>query len=586
MRKTKIICTLGPASSDETTIKNLIAAGMDVARFNFSHGEHKNHLELYHLVDKIRTELQKPIGTMLDTKGPEIRLGVFAEGKVTLAAGDVFTLFCEDAVGSQSGVAITYHGLCRDVKAGNTILIDDGLVELTVKEVVGTKIVCHVVNGGTISNRKGVNVPDVALSMPYISAKDYEDIVFAAQHKYNFIAASFVSQASDILEIRKILAENGGNQIKIVSKIENLEGVKNIDEILRVSDGIMVARGDMGVEIPLEDVPVYQKVLIKKAYEAGKPVITATQMLESMIKNPRPTRAEANDIANAIYDGTSAIMLSGESAAGAYPVEAVKTMASIAVRIEKDIDYKGRFAKNKNYVEADVTNAISRSTCSTAHSLDAAAIITVTKSGHTARMCSRFRPETPIIACTPDLNIYQQLSMSWGVHPLLMENALNTDDLFTNAEEAGKKAGYIKDGDIAVITAGVPVGVPGTTNILKVHVVGDVLVRGKGLNNFSTVGNLCVVKDANEALIKLKQNDILVIPEIDESITSLLENCIGIITSAQTVPALAETIASKHNIPLIVNAENCTNVLKSGTAVVADAKNGQVSNAAAYKKSK
>lgn len=586
MRKTKIICTLGPASSDETTIKKLIAAGMDVARFNFSHGEHKNHLELYQLVDKIRTELQKPIGTMLDTKGPEIRLGVFEDGKVTLAAGDIFHLICEKATGTQSGVSITYEGLCSDVGPGNTILIDDGLVELTVEKIEGTHIVCRVVNGGTISNRKGVNVPDVSLSMPYISPKDHEDIVFAAQHKYNFIAASFVSQASDILEIRKILAENGGSQIKIVSKIENLEGVKNIDEILRVSDGIMVARGDMGVEIPLEDVPVYQKVLIKKAYEAGKPVITATQMLESMIKNPRPTRAETNDIANAIYDSTSAIMLSGESAAGAYPVEAVKTMATIATRIEKDIDYKSRFAKNKNYIEADVTNAISRATCSTAHSLDASAIITVTKSGHTARMCSRFRPETPIIACTPDLNIYQQLSMSWGVHPLLMESVSNTDELFTSAEESALKAGYISDGDILVITAGVPVGVPGTTNILKVQVVGDVLVTGNGLNNFSTVGNLCVVKDANEALIKLKQNDILVIPEIDVNIIPLLENCLGLITSAQNVPAMAETIATKYKIPLIVNAANCTNVLKSGTAVVADAKNGQVCNAAAYKKSK
>ena len=582
MRKTKIICTLGPASSDERTIREMILAGMDVARFNFSHGSHEEHLARYQIVDKIRTELSLPIGTLLDTKGPEIRLGTFQNHKVTLTPGSTFTLTAQPVEGDESRVSITYGNLCNDVTVGSKILIDDGLIELKVLEIVEGDIICTVINGGEISDKKGVNVPGIHLSLPYISQKDYDDIVFGIETGFDFIAASFVSTAEDILEIRKILEEHNCHTIKIIAKIENAEGVQNIDDILRVADGAMVARGDMGVEIPLEDVPIYQKILIKKGYGAGKHVITATQMLESMIKNPRPTRAEANDIANAIYDGTSGIMLSGESAAGKYPVESVRTMARIAERVERDIDYQKRFFKVDHYPEQDVTNAISHATCTTAYDLGASAIISITQSGHTARMCSRFRPSMPIIACTPSETIFRQLSMSWGVHPVIMELKENTDELFSCAVECAREHGYVKNGDLVVITAGVPLGVPGTTNLLKVSVVGDVLVSGQGLNNLTTVGNLCVAKNEQEALLNFKQNDILVIAETSNSILGLLKKSSGIITEASGSGSHAAIVGLTLDIPVIVGAKNATSILKSGTSVVIDAGKGLVCNAATF----
>lgn len=420
MRKTKIICTLGPATDDDNVLKQLMLAGMDAARFNFSHGTHEQHKANKERVVKFREELGLPIATILDTKGPEIRVRDFKDGKVELKAGNKFILTTEDILGDETKASITYKYLVNDVKPGNTILIDDGLIELSVESVTEKDVVCRVENGGIVSNHKGVNVPRVDLSIPYISEQDRSDIIFGIENDFDFIAASFVRCADDVLQIRKIFDEYHCDNINIISKIENMQGVENIDEIIRVSDGIMVARGDMGVEIPLEDVPVIQKMIIKKVYNADKQVITATQMLDSMMKNPRPTRAEATDVANAIYDGTSAIMLSGETAAGKYPVEALSTMIKIAERAEQDIDYTKKFQNRDSEKNSDITSAISHATCTTALDLDAAAIVTVTKSGKTARMISKYRPACPIIGCTPIEKVSRQLNLSWGVSPLVI----------------------------------------------------------------------------------------------------------------------------------------------------------------------
>ena len=480
-RKTKIVCTLGPSTDKEGVLKRLIEEGMNVARFNFSHGDHEEQLGRLQMLQKLRKELKRPVAALLDTKGPEIRLRDFTDGKVELKDGQTFTLTTDEIMGDAKRVSITYKNLPEDVKPGDRILIDDGLIGMEVKEIKVTSgakadkdgnkpkdIICQVLNGGVISNRKGVNVPNVELSMPYISEKDYGDIVFAVEHDYDFIAASFVRTADDVLAIRKILAEKGGEDINIIAKIENMQGVQNIDDIIRVSDGIMVARGDMGVEIPLEEVPVLQKQMIKKAVAQGKHVITATQMLESMITNPRPTRAETADVANAIYDGTTAIMLSGESAAGAYPIEAVKTMARIAERTEQDIDYKSRLKKVEDEDDTDITTAISHACCTTAMDLNASAIITVTMSGFTAGMISRYKPGCPIIGCSVNPRVCRQLSLSWGVAPLLIEKEDKADVLFEEATRAAEKAGYIKKGDIVVLTAGVPLGISGRTNMIRV----------------------------------------------------------------------------------------------------------------------
>lgn len=467
MRKTKIICTIGPASESEERLKELMLAGMNVARFNFSHGTHEEQKKKLTSVIKVSNELGLPVATLLDTKGPEIRLKDFEGGKAQLEAGQLFTLTTEDIMGTAEKAAITYTNLKSDVKVGMTILIDDGKIEMVIETITDTDIVCRVVNGGAVSNHKGINVPGAILSMPYISDVDYQDIKFCAEMGYDFLAASFARTKDDILAVRKILDENNSHA-KIIAKIENMQGIENLDDILDVSDGIMVARGDMGVEIPLEEVPVIQKTMIKKAVAKGKHVITATQMLESMISNPRPTRAETADVANAIYDGTTAIMLSGETAAGQYPIEAVKTMAKIAERAEQDIDYSSRMKKADQGTQTDITTAISHATCTTAADLKAAAIITVTMSGFTAGMISRFKPECPIIGCSVNPRVCRQLNLSWGVTPLLIQKEETADDLFDEATRAAKKAGLIKDGDVVVLTAGVPLGKAGTTNMLRV----------------------------------------------------------------------------------------------------------------------
>lgn len=467
MRKTKIICTIGPASENEEKLKELMLAGMNVCRFNFSHGDYAEHQAKYERAVRVAKELGLPIATMMDTKGPEIRLRDFEGGKVYLEAGQTFRLTTEEILGTAERATITYKNLKNDVKIGKSILIDDGLIELVVKEITDTDIICEVVNGGYVSNHKGINVPGAILSMPYISDVDKEDILFGVKMGYDYIAASFARSKEDIEAVRKLITDNGG-RMKIIAKIENMQGIENLEEILEASDGIMVARGDMGVEVPMEDVPVLQKKLIKKAIKYGKIVITATQMLDSMIKNPRPTRAEVTDVANAIYDGTSAIMLSGESAAGAYPVEAVKTMARIAERTENDICYDARLRRRSEEERQDVTAAISHACCTTAMDLKASAIITVTMSGFTARMISRYQPGCPIIGCTVDEVVYRQLGLMFDVTPLLIEKEESAERLFESAVEASLKAGLIHKGDRVVLTAGVPLGISGKTNMIRV----------------------------------------------------------------------------------------------------------------------
>lgn len=474
MRRTKIICTIGPSSQDEDMLRKIILAGMNVARFNFSHGDYEEHGLKLERTRKISRELNLPVAVLLDTRGPEIRLRDFAEGKVELKAGQKFTLTTEEIMGTAERATITYKNLPQDVKPGDSILLDDGLIGLKVEEVQGdTEIVCTVMNDGPISNHKGVNVPGVKLNLPFIDEKDHADIVYACEKGFDFIAASFVRSKEDVLQIREILKEHN-SKIQIISKIESLQGIQNLEEIIEVSDGIMVARGDMGVEIPMEEVPIIQKRIIKLTTAAGKNVITATQMLDSMINNPRPTRAETTDVANAIYDGTSAIMLSGETAAGKYPVETLQTMVRIAERTESSINYVNRFNHRSTEANHDsVTEAISYATCSTAHDLNAAAIVTVTKSGSTAQMIAKFRPDSPIIGCATHPHVCRQLSLCWGVIPIQTKEEQDTFELFEHSIDEATRAGLLKEGDVAVITAGVPLGCPGTTNLINVHVVGE-----------------------------------------------------------------------------------------------------------------
>lgn len=467
MRKTKIICTIGPSSEAEERLEELMLAGMNVARFNFSHGTHEEQKEKYDRLIRVREKLNLPVAALIDTKGPEIRLRDFEGGKVELKAGQTFTLTTEEMLGNSEKAAISYKNLKNDIKVGSTILIDDGLIEMCVEEITDTDIVCHVLNGGFVSNHKGVNVPGAVLSMPYISDVDRADIEFGAEVGFDFLAASFARTKEDILEVRKILNDKKSD-MKIIAKIENMQGIENVEEILEVADGIMVARGDLGVEVPLEEVPVLQKRLIKMAVSKGKHVITATQMLESMMKNPRPTRAEATDIANAIYDGTTAIMLSGETAAGMYPIEAVKTMARIAETAEKDIDYRSRMYRFGVDGHTDTTTAISFATCSVAMDLNAAAIITVTLSGFTAEMVARYKPDCQIIGCSIQPQVRRQMNLLYGVKPLAIEDEYSADVLFVHAAEEAKKAGYVKSGDTVVITAGLPLGVAGKTNMIRV----------------------------------------------------------------------------------------------------------------------
>ena len=577
IRKTKIVCTLGPSTDKGDVLRQLMQEGMTVARFNFSHGSHEEQKARLDKLVALREELDLPVAALLDTKGPEIRLKELKGGKAELKEGQLFTLALGDFVGDASRVAITYEDLHNDVKAGDRILIDDGLIEMKVVRLDGTDIVCEVINGGMISNKKGVNVPNVELSMPFISETDYSDIVFGIENGFDFIAASFTRTADDILQIRKILEEHDCKSVNIIAKIENKQGVDNIDDIIRVSDGIMVARGDMGVEIPMEDVPVIQKILIEKVYKAGKQVITATQMLDSMMKHPRPTRAEATDVANAVYDGTSAIMLSGETAAGDYPVEALQTMVKIASRTEQDINYMSRLKKRSILTNPDITNAIAHATCTTAMDLNASAIITVSNSGRTARMVSKYRPACPIIGCSVNKDVCRKMSLSWGVTPLLVELKHNSDELFDHAVDKAEEMGLIKQGEIVVLTAGVPLGISGTTNMIKVHVAGHILMQGKGLNDKVDSGNMCVVNSAEELKEKFKVGDIIVAKDTCNEMMEQIRLSSGLILEKNSINCHGAIAGLSLDIPVLIGAENATQILKSGAFVTLDGKKGIVS---------
>ena len=581
MRKTKIICTLGPATEDDDVLRQLMLDGMNVARQNFSHGDHEYHEKVFRRVSRLREELGVPVASLLDTKGPEVRVKLFKEGKVLLKDGGVFTLTTAECDGTAERVSITYKDLPKDIEVGTRILADDGLLEFRVAEIKdvenGVDIVCKIINGGYISNNKSCNFPGRRLSMPYLSDRDISDLVFGCEMGFDFIAASFVSDAEEIMDIRRVLEKNGGGGIRIIAKIENQSGVDNIDDIIRVSDGIMVARGDMGVEIPYEHLPKIQKTLITKCSQSGKPVIVATQMLDSMIKNPRPTRAEISDVANAIYDGTSAIMLSGETAAGAFPVESVKTMVTIANYTENNIHYKKRFFERDLETDGNVTNAIAHACVLTAISTHAKAILTATETGGTARLISKFRPPCPIVGNTSNLRTLRQMSLSWGVIPLLGEFKPTTDELISHVVECAENAGVLEDGDVCVITAGVPLGVTGTTNLLKVHVAGDVLVQGFGVAGKVVTAPLCVIKDHRNINKEFKPGSILVTTETNNTNMDVLRGAAGIVTEISGVNSHAAVVGLSLGIPVLVGAENATSILTSGTTVTLDTTKGMIS---------
>ncbi len=576
MRRTKIVCTLGPASDNEEILRKMMLGGMNVARMNFSHGNHEQHKQRADLFKKIRNELGLPIPLLLDTKGPEIRTGDFKDGQVSLQEDNEFILVNKDIIGDEKSCTITYKELYMDVSKGSRILINDGLVELEVTEIKNKDIYCKVKNGGVVGDHKGINVPGVDIRLPALTSQDIADIKFGIENDFDIIAASFVRKAADVIEIRKVLEKNGGSEILVIAKIENREGIRNFDEILKVSDGIMVARGDLGVEIPVEEVPVVQKNIIEKCYRNGKPVITATQMLDSMIRNPRPTRAEASDVANAIYDGTSGVMLSGETAAGKYPLETVEVMSKIAQKAESAMDYWKRFTTQQTEINTSVTNAISHATCTTALDLKASAIITVTQSGHTARMISRFRPACPIIATTVNPKVQRQLSLSWGVLPYLVPVANTTDEMFDMGIEKALESGLVKNGELAVITAGVPAGISGTTNTLKVHIVGKVLVQGTGIGDASVTGQLCVAQTAREALDIFVDGDILVAPFTNNEMLPVIKRASAIIVEEGGQACHAATVGLALDLPVIVGAENATRILKTGSVVTVDAERGLV----------
>jgi len=573
-KRTKIVCTLGPASEKEEVLTALIENGLNVTRMNFSHGSHEEHKGRMDLVKKVREKLNKPVAILLDTKGPEIRTGNFDQPEVLLEEGQRFTITMNDVIGTKDICTVSYKGLANDVVAGDTILIDDGLVGLRVEEVKGEDILCIVENSGIVKNHKGVNVPGVKINLPALTDKDISDIEFGISQGIDFIAASFVRKVSDVLAIREVLEKNNATDIQIISKIENQEGVDNLDEIIAVSDGIMVARGDLGVEIPTEEIPIVQKMMIEKCNEAGKPVITATQMLDSMMRNPRPTRAEVTDVANAIYDGTDAIMLSGETAAGKYPVEAVKTMATIAKRTEETLDYDN-LLENNSIKNETVTDAISHATCTTAVNLNASAIITSTSSGHTARMVSKCRPKCPIIATTHDEKVMRRLALTWGVYPLKAEVAGNTDEVIENSIETSKNAGYINDGELVVITAGVPVGMSGTTNLIKVHVISEEIVKGIGVGSKTIEGKVRIVKNTDNC-VEFNEGDILVTTMTDIEMNPYIEKCSAIITEEGGMTSHAAIVGINLNKPVIVSATNILESVKNGDIITVDASRGVI----------
>lgn len=577
MRKTKIVCTLGPATDREGVLRGMMLAGMNVARFNFSHGTHEGHLERLERLIELREELSLPIASLLDTRGPEIRLGKFKDGSVELKAGQTFVLTPRDVEGDNTISSITFKNLYEDVSVGTHLLVDDGRLEMIISEIKGEDLWCEVLNDAKISDQKGINVPGVRLSMPYLSTADRADIRFGMEHGFDFIAASFTRTARDILDIRTILDKEGKSDIKIIAKIENQEGVSNIDEILTVADGIMIARGDMGVEIDFTEIPIIQKKLIARCYSSGRPAITATQMLDSMIKSPRPTRAEITDVANAIYDGTSAIMLSGETAAGLFPVEAVRTMAAIAERTEKDIPYDAMFqAQNNSETRMSIPAAVAHATCTTAMDTNASHIITVTRSGETARLLSKHRPLTSIIACVMGDRIYRQLALSWGVTPVIMPYARNTDEMVELAVKSAQEAGLVRDGDLTVITAGMPVGISGTTNMIKAHIVGDSLLSGVGIGRKNAIGRVCVCKNMIDIERKFQPGNIMVVSNTSNEMLSALKEATAVISEEGGMSSHAAIVGLTLEKPVIIGASGATTKLSDGQLVTVDPEHGIV----------
>lgn len=573
LRKTKIVCTLGPASETREMIEKLIEAGMGVARLNFSHGSYEEHKRKIDAVREASNNLSRPVALLLDTKGPEIRVKQFAQGKIHLDKGDAFILTTKDVLGDQTRVAVTYANLAKEVVVGNMILVDDGLIQLTVKEVDGEDIHCVVDNGGELGNNKSLNFPDVNIQLPAITQKDIEDIKFGIEQGMDYIAASFVRKRDDVLSIRKVLEENGCDNIHIISKIENREGLNNIDEILEVSDGIMVARGDLGVEVSPEEVPLAQKSIIQKCNEVGKPVITATQMLDSMIRNPRPTRAEVTDVANAIFDGTDAIMLSGETAAGRYPLESVQTMNRIAMKTENSEAFLQKMARHRFSGEISVTNVISHATCSTAEQLHASAIVTATSSGYTARMVSKFRPSAPIIAITDDARVQRKLNLVWGVRCLVTGTFDDTDTLFEESLLIAVEQGLLRFGDLVVISAGVPLGVKGTTNLLKVQTIGNVLLTGSGIGKKGVTATARIVAGPEDTF---NEGDILVVDAVDETTIEYVKKASGLVTEEGGYTSQGAIAALQFKIPIVLGVEHATTKIENGSTITIDPLGGYI----------
>lgn len=576
MRRTKIVCTIGPASEDKSILPELFKAGMNVARLNFSHGNHQEHKKRIDTIKEIEKELSNPIGIMLDTQGPEIRTGDLETGEVELTSGEEFTLVTDKIKGNSKQVSVTYKNLPQELEEGSIILLDDGLIELEVKEVYKDSVCCKILNGGILGSHKGINIPDVKSNIPALTDKDKSDIKFGIKNGIHFVAASFIRTAADVIEIRKLLKNEWAKDIKIIAKIENQEAVSNIDDIINVADGIMIARGDLGVEIAAEKVPIVQKEIINKCNKLAKPVITATQMLDSMIRNPRPTRAEASDVANAIYDGTDAIMLSGESAIGKYPVESVKTMARIAEETEKSDSYKSIFANRSAHDSETVTEAISFASCKTAEDLDAQAIITATGSGYTARMVSKNRSLTPIIATTPNDAVRHTLTLSWGIYPLLVCNSGSTDQMMENATKAALDSGLLENGDLVTITAGIPVGISGSTNLIKVDVVGKPLVEGQGIGKGIVTGKVKFAYTADEAIEKVEKGDILITRMTNKQYEPAIKKASSLITAEGSLTSHPAITGLNLGIPVIVNTGKIFDILDEGELVTVDGVRGLI----------
>ncbi len=580
MRKTKIVCTIGPASESPEVLEKLIDAGMNVARLNFSHGDHDEHKKRIETIRNVAEKKGKVVGILLDTKGPEIRTHSMRDGQVDLVAGQSIKISMQEVLGDNDVFSVSYDKLIDDVHTGSVILLDDGLIQLEVTDLDKENGLIHtvVVNSGTLKNKKGVNVPGVSVQLPGMTEKDASDILFGIEQGVDFIAASFVRRPSDVMEIRTLLENNNGAHLQIIPKIENQEGVDNIDEILTIADGLMVARGDLGVEIPAEEVPLVQKKLIEKCNQAGKPVITATQMLDSMQRNPRPTRAEASDVANAILDGSDAIMLSGETAAGLYPVESVQTMDRIAQTTEASIDYRSVVSTRRREKHGNMTEAIGQAAAYTAINLKVKAVLAPTESGHTAKMIAKYRPGCPVIAVTSSDTCSRKLSLVWGIYPIVGRKVASIDEILQESVEESVKHQYVGHGDVVIITAGVPVGEAGTTNLMKIHVIGDLLARGQGIGKSVAFGRAVIANNAKEALAHDTEGAILVTTASDKDMMPAIEKCAGLITEEGGLTSHGAVVGLSLGIPVIVGVENATKNIRHDNDITIDAESGVIYN--------